>query len=78
MKFTIDEIQTIKECLDATLQQLPEQSLLRVEICKLLDTIEFNGKTYYYENKDKGQVFDNKSKQVGFYKDGKIVFTKDD
>jgi hypothetical protein len=44
----------------------------------LLDTIEFNGKTYYYENKDKGQVFDNKSKQVGFYKDGKIVFTKDD
>jgi vacuolar-type H+-ATPase subunit H len=44
----------------------------------LLDTIEVNGKTFYYENKDKGQVFDNKSKQVGIYKDGKIVFTKDD
>jgi hypothetical protein len=36
----------------------------------LLDTIVINNKTYFYENKEKGTIFDNKSKPVGVIKNG--------
>jgi len=36
----------------------------------LLDTISINNKNYFYENKESGIIFDNKSKQVGVYKNG--------
>ena len=40
----------------------------------LLDKIEINGKEYYYENKEKGVVYDMSSKPVGIVKSGKILF----
>jgi hypothetical protein len=40
---------------------------------ELLDTIEIENKTYFYENKDKGIIFDNKSKPVGIFKGGKFI-----
>ena len=40
MKLTLQELQTIKDCLDITLTQLGEKSLLRDKIIKLLDKIE--------------------------------------
>ena len=39
----------------------------------LLDTIIINNKTYFYENKEKGIIFDNKSKPVGVIKNGQPV-----
>jgi len=40
----------------------------------LLDKVEINGKEYYYENKEKGIVYDMSSKPVGIVKGGKILF----
>jgi hypothetical protein len=40
MELTLEELQTIKDCLDITLTQLAEKSLLRDKIIKLLDKIE--------------------------------------
>jgi hypothetical protein len=40
MKFTKEELQTIKDCADVTLTQLGEISNLRKKIIKLLDKIE--------------------------------------
>lgn len=42
----------------------------------LLDKIEINGNTYYYENRENGSVFDVEYKQVGLYLDNQIIFTK--
>jgi len=36
----------------------------------LLDTIEIKGKTYFYENKEKGMIYDSESKVVGSIKNG--------
>jgi len=41
----------------------------------LLDTITINNKNYFYENKEKGIIFDTKSKPVGFFKNGVHVLT---
>ncbi len=40
----------------------------------LLDKTEINGKEYYYENKEKGMVYDMTSKPVGIVNGGKIIF----
>lgn len=41
MEFTLQELQTIKDCLDITLSQLlEEKSNLREKIIKLLDKID--------------------------------------
>ena len=40
----------------------------------LLDKIIFEGKEYYYEQKEKGIVYDIDSKPVGIYNEGKIMF----
>jgi hypothetical protein len=40
----------------------------------LLDTIEINGKTYFYENKEKGVIYDRKTnKPVGMIKNGEPI-----
>ena len=46
-----------------------------IEIKKedLLDTVTINDKVYYYENKDKGHIFDSTSKKVGVYTNGKHI-----
>lgn len=40
----------------------------------LLDKIIIDGEVYYYENKEKGKVFDIKNIEVGIYKNGSILF----
>jgi len=40
MELTVEELKTIKDCLDITLTQLGEKSLLRERIVELLDKIE--------------------------------------
>lgn len=42
---------------------------------KLLDKIEWNGKHYYYEPKEKGIVYDLNSDVVGFYVNNKILLS---
>ena len=46
-----------------------------IEIKKedLLDTVIINDKMYFFENKEKGNIFDSNSKQVGIYKNGKHI-----
>jgi hypothetical protein len=39
----------------------------------MLDKIEINGTTYYYQKKEKGNIYDLKSKQVGQYKNGQFI-----
>ena len=39
----------------------------------IMDKIELNGKQYYYENKERGIVYDMSSKPVGIYKNGSIL-----
>jgi len=40
----------------------------------LLDKIEINGKEYYYEDKDKGIIYDLNSNPIGVYTNGNFVF----
>ena len=53
-----------KDCVD----------ILEIKNEDLLDTITIEGKTYFYENKEKGNVYDSKSKCIGVFKNGKITF----
>lgn len=53
---------------------IKEQSdISEISIENLLDTVEINGITYFYENKEKGIIYDSKSKVVGVVKNGKPV-----
>lgn len=40
---------------------------------ELLDTATINGITYYYENKEKGKVYNAVNKEVGYIKNGNIT-----
>lgn len=40
MELTLEELKTVKDCLDITLPQLYDKSILREKIIKLLDKIE--------------------------------------
>ena len=40
---------------------------------ELLDTVEIEDKTYYYEPKEKGNIYDSSKKVVGTYKNGKFT-----
>jgi hypothetical protein len=42
---------------------------------ELLDRVEFGGKVYYYENKDKGKVFDSDYIEVGIIKNKSIILS---
>jgi hypothetical protein len=40
---------------------------------ELLDRLEVNGIIYYYENKEKGKVYDTEYNEVGIYKNKSII-----
>jgi hypothetical protein len=42
---------------------------------ELLDRIEHNGNVYYYENKEKGKVFDSNYNEVGLFKNRSIILS---
>ena len=42
---------------------------------ELLDRIEHNGQVYYYENKEKGKVFDSNYNEVGLFKNRSIILS---
>jgi hypothetical protein len=42
---------------------------------ELLDRIEHNGTVYYYENKEKGKVFDSNYNEVGLFKNRSIILS---
>lgn len=44
-----------------------------IESEELLDRVEHNGKIYYFENKEKGLVFDSDYKEVGVFKNKTII-----
>ena len=50
---------------------VPEEAQVEED---LLDKVDINGKEYYFENKEKGMVYDMESKPVGLFKGGKIIF----
>lgn len=50
---------------------IPVETLIEED---LLDKIVLNEKEYYYENKEKGIVYDVDSKIVGILKNSKIIF----
>jgi hypothetical protein len=41
---------------------------------ELLDKIIIEDTVYYYENKEKGKVFDIENKEVGIFKNGSMIF----
>jgi hypothetical protein len=43
---------------------------------ELLDKIEYNNNIYYYENKEKGKVYDINNIEVGIFKNDKILFNE--
>jgi len=44
------------------------------EVEQLLEKIVIDGKTFYYENKEKGKVFDDKTNEIGVYKNSSFTF----
>jgi len=40
---------------------------------ELLDKVIIDGETYYYENKVQGKVYDINNKEIGYYKNFKII-----
>ena len=50
-------------------------NIIEVSNENLLDTIEIDGKTHFYENKEKGLIYDRKTnKPVGIIKNGEPIF----
>ena len=43
---------------------------------ELLDRIILEGNIYYFENKERGKVFDTSNNEVGVVKNGSIIFEK--
>lgn len=43
------------------------------ELDQLLEKIVIDGKILYYENKEKGKVFDDKTNEIGIYKNSSIT-----
>ena len=60
------ERKQIKEVID----------LNEVKVEELLDTIDINGIIYFYENKEKGKIYDSKTEVVGEIKEGKHILYK--
>jgi hypothetical protein len=66
---------------DLTIKYLKPKEILTTEIKlplveeteELLDKIIIKGDTYYYENKDRGKVFDMSNNEVGIFKNGSVL-----
>ena len=66
---------------DLTIKYLKPKEILTSEIKlplveeteELLDKIIIKEETYYYENKDKGKVFDMSNNEVGIFKNGSVL-----
>lgn len=43
------------------------------ELEDLLDKIELDNKVYYYDAKEKGKVYDENYKEVGYYKNSNVI-----
>lgn len=67
MKYLSDkERKQIKEVID----------LNEIKVEELLDTVDINGFKYFFENKEKGKVYNNKTEVVGEVKEGKCILYK--
>jgi hypothetical protein len=53
----------------------PTKMQINQENEDLLDKIVIDDIVYYYENKEKGKVFDIKNNEVGIFKNGSILFS---
>lgn len=53
----------------------PVNNVNEINSDDLLDTIKIDNQTYYYENKNKGTIYNSERKSVGIYKDGKFIFS---
>ena len=53
------------------------ESIKTTEVCseELLDRMEHKGIIYYYENKEKGKVFDANYNEVGVFKNRSIILS---
>lgn len=60
------ERKQIKEIID----------LNEVKVEELLDTVDINGSKYFFENKEKGKVYNIKTEIVGEVKEGKCILYK--
>jgi hypothetical protein len=56
--------------MDDAVQELVEETE------ELLDKIVIEGEVYYYENKEKGKVFDASNIEVGIFKSGSILLSR--
>ena len=56
----------------------PEKKIIKKEPIKdeLLDAVVINTVTYYYQPKENGNIYNNKSEIVGRYNNGKFLFNK--
>jgi hypothetical protein len=53
----------------------PTNNIIEIKNDDLLDMIKIDNKTFYYENKEKGIIYNSERKSVGIYKDGKFILT---
>jgi len=53
----------------------PTNTIIEIKSDDLLDMIKIDNKTFYYENKDKGIIYNADRKSVGIYKDGKFILS---
>jgi hypothetical protein len=60
-----------KELLTLKSESQPKPNNIDSE--ELLDRIDHNGKIYYFENKEKGIVYDSDYKEVGIFKNRTIL-----
>jgi hypothetical protein len=61
-----------KEINQIVVDYIPKETETTEE--ELLDMLEYNGKEYYYKTSGDKTVYDMDSKEVGVYKDNKIIF----
>jgi hypothetical protein len=56
----------------------PEKKIIKKEPIKdeLLDAVVINTVTYYYQLKENGNIYNNKSEIIGRYNNGKFLFNK--
>jgi hypothetical protein len=53
----------------------PINNNIEIKNDELLDMIKIDNKTFYYENKDKGIIYNSDRKSVGIYRDGKFILS---